>query len=71
MEKRRLEHRDVAVLDREQQLVMLDHLLHEDAFDRFVAGAYVAGAEAMEGQERNDERDRDDCRGRWNFNGHQ
>ena len=49
---------------------MLDHLLDENAFDRFVAGAYVARAESMEGQNGDDERDRQDCRGRWNFNGH-
>ena len=36
-------------------MAMLDHLLDEDAFDRFVTGAYVAGAEAMEGQDGDDE----------------
>jgi hypothetical protein len=33
---------------------VLDHLLDEDAFDRLVASAYVAGAESMEGEDRDD-----------------
>ena len=44
MEQRRLEHRDGAVLDREQEMAVLDHLLDEHAFDGLVAGAYVGGA---------------------------
>ena len=49
---------------------MLDHLLDEHAFDRFVAGAYVACAESMKGQDGDNKRDRQDGSGRWKFNQH-
>jgi hypothetical protein len=39
---------------------VLDHLLDEDAFDGLVAGAYVANAESMKGQDRDDENNRSD-----------
>ena len=65
MEQRRLVHRDDAVLDREQELAVLDHLLDEHAFDRLVAGAYVAGAEPMKRQDGGEESDRGDRGGRF------
>ncbi len=49
---------------------MLDHLLDEHAFDGLVAGAHVAGAESMEGQDCDDQRDGDEGGGRWNSGGH-
>ena len=69
VKQRRLVHRDVAVLDREQQLAVLDHLLDEHAFDRFVAGAYVAGAEPMKRQDGDDNAMASDRGGRWNLSG--
>ena len=51
-------------------MVMLDHLLDEDAFDRLVAGAYVAGAESMKRQYGDDESNRQDGGDRWNLGGH-
>ncbi len=41
-------------------MAVLDHLLDEDAFDRLVAGAYVARAESMKGQDCDDESNRHD-----------
>ncbi len=49
-------------------MAVLDHLLDEDAFDGLVAGAYVAGAEPMQRQDRGEESDRSDRCGR--FQGH-
>jgi len=49
---------------------MLDHLLDEHALDRFVAGAYVAGAKSMKGQDGYHESDRQDDSGWWKFNWH-
>jgi hypothetical protein len=63
MKQRRLEHWDDGVLDREQEMAVLDHLLDEHAFDGLVAGAYVAGAEPMKGQDGGKESDRSDCGG--------
>ncbi len=40
-------------------MAVLDHLLHEHPFDRFVAGAYVAGAEPMKGQDGDQQSDRE------------
>jgi hypothetical protein len=65
MEQRRLVHRGDAVLDREQEMAVLDHLLDEHAFDGLVAGAYVAGAEPMKRQDGGEESDRTDCGGRF------
>ena len=39
-------------------MAVLDHLLDEDAFDGLVAGAYVASAESMEGEDGDDQSDR-------------
>jgi hypothetical protein len=40
-------------------MAMLNHLLHEDALDRLVAGAYVGVAKPMKHQERSHDRDSD------------
>ena len=60
VEERRLVHRGLAVLEREEEMVVLDHILDEDGFDGFIAGAYVGGAEAMEHQRGGDDRDGED-----------
>ncbi|HEY9158788.1 hypothetical protein [Candidatus Binatus sp.] len=65
MEQRRLVHWGDAVLDREQEMAVLNHLLDEHAFDRLVAGAYVAGAEPMKRQDGGEESDRSDRGGRF------
>ena len=50
-------HRRVAVFEREEQGVVLDHLLEEVGFDRLVGAADVGVAEVVERRQR---RDRDD-----------
>ena len=52
-------------------MTVFNHLLHEDALDRLVAGTYVAGAESMNGQHGDDESDRQDRGNGWKSSGHQ
>ena len=52
MEERRLVHRGASVLEREEQGVVLDHLLEKDGLDRLVGAADVGRAEPMQGGER-------------------
>ena len=58
VEERRLVHRRAAVLEREEQGVVLDHLLEEDGLDRLVGAADVGGAEVMERGQGGDRDDR-------------
>jgi hypothetical protein len=50
-------------------MAVLDHLLDEHAFDGFVAGAYVGGADSMKSQDGDEQSERSDGGGRWNFGG--
>src|SRR5208283_1356558 len=63
MEEWRFVERGAAVVEREEQRAMLDHLLHEDALDRLVETADVGRPETIKTEQRRERDNRGQCGG--------